>query len=33
MQINRITPDDTYYKLVQLKLRYVYSMTLISHET
>jgi hypothetical protein len=29
VQINIITPDYTYYKIVLLKIRYDYSMTLI----
>jgi transposase-like protein len=33
MQINTITPNDVYCKIVQLKLRYRYSITLISHKT
>jgi hypothetical protein len=32
MQINIITPDYTYYKIVQLTSRYEYPTTLISHK-
>jgi len=33
MQINTITPNYAYCKIVQIKLRYGYSITLISHKT
>jgi len=33
MQINAVTPNYAYYKIIQLKPRYEYSMTLILHET
>jgi hypothetical protein len=33
MQINTITPNYAYYKIVQLELRYEYSITLILHKT
>jgi hypothetical protein len=33
VQISAITPNYTYYKIVQLKLRYEYSITLILHKT
>jgi hypothetical protein len=33
MQINTITPNYTYYKIIQLKLRYEYSIMLILHKT
>jgi hypothetical protein len=32
MKINIITPNYAYYMIVQLKLRYEYSMTLILHK-
>jgi hypothetical protein len=32
MKINIITPTHVYYMIVQLKLRYDYSMTLILHK-
>jgi hypothetical protein len=32
MQINIITPNYAYYKIVQLKLRYEYPKTLIFHK-
>jgi hypothetical protein len=31
MEINIITPNYAYYKIVQLTLRYQYPMTLIFH--
>jgi hypothetical protein len=33
MKINTTTPNYLYYKVVQLKLRYEYSITLILHKT
>jgi hypothetical protein len=33
MQVITITPNYAYYKIIQLKLRYEYSITLISHKT
>jgi hypothetical protein len=33
MQINTINPNYAYYKIVQLELRYEYSITLILHKT
>jgi hypothetical protein len=33
VQINTITPNYAYYRIVQLELRYEYSMTLILHKT
>jgi hypothetical protein len=32
MKINIITPNYAYYMIVQLKLRYEYSITLILHK-
>jgi hypothetical protein len=33
MKINITTPNYAYYKIIELKLRYEYSMTLIWHKT
>jgi hypothetical protein len=33
MQINIITPNYAYYNTIELKHRYLYSMTLILHKT
>jgi hypothetical protein len=33
VQINSLTPSYAYYKIVQLKLQYEYSITLILHKT
>jgi hypothetical protein len=33
VQINTITPNYAYYKIVQLEFRYEYSITLILHKT
>jgi hypothetical protein len=33
MQINKITHNYAYYKIVQLKLRYEYPTTLFFHKT
>jgi hypothetical protein len=33
VQINAIAPNYAYYKIIQLELRYEYSITLILHKT